>query len=273
MGNEINNLYEFADFKFDGKRGKLWKNEELILLSPKATELLALLLEREGKFVDKEEIFEKVWAGTFVEDGVLTQNIYTLRKVLGNDAIENRTRMGYRITVAIVCDAEMGRHGDAENQTVIENNNLNPQIPASPRPRFSASVFAAFAIVLLLGGAFTFLYFRPKIAAFFRQPIETVKFTKLSNTGDLANAVLSPDGNLVAFIRGNNVFLKDIATQKDIKLEIPNIDSFSSPRFSPDGNFIYFRNNKIPNTLAKILKVSRFGGETTQIAENTWGDV
>lgn len=79
----------------------------MILLSPKATELLALLLEQKGKFVSKEEIFEKVWAGTFVEDGVLTQNIYTLRKALGNDEdgkplIENKTRLGYRVTVPIV---------------------------------------------------------------------------------------------------------------------------------------------------------------------------
>jgi DNA-binding winged helix-turn-helix (wHTH) protein len=85
MGNEINNLYRFAEFRFDGKKGKLWKNDELILLSPKAADLLTLLLEKNGEYVSKEEIFEKVWAGTFVEDGVLTQNIYTLRKALGND--------------------------------------------------------------------------------------------------------------------------------------------------------------------------------------------
>ncbi len=72
MSNEFNNLYEFADCRFDGKKGKLWRNNELILLSPKATELLNLLLMNSGEYVSKEEIFEKVWKDTFVEDGVLT---------------------------------------------------------------------------------------------------------------------------------------------------------------------------------------------------------
>jgi DNA-binding winged helix-turn-helix (wHTH) protein/Tol biopolymer transport system component len=274
MSNEINNLYRFAEFKFDGKKGKLWKDDELILLSPKATELLALLLERNGEFVEKEEIFEKVWSGTFVEDGVLTQNIYTLRKILGNDEdgrplIENKTRLGYRLTVSVVKESE-------ELGVRIEETNADAKVspysllptPHSSARRVTLLIIAAIAFLIIPTIAYLF---RHKIASFFRKPIENVKFTKLSNTGDLSNAVISPDGNFVALIQGNNLFLKDIAIGKDIKLEIPNVDSFSSPRFSPDGNFIYFRNNKIPNTLAKILKVSRFGGETTAIVENTWG--
>jgi Tol biopolymer transport system component/DNA-binding winged helix-turn-helix (wHTH) protein len=269
MSNEINSLYRFAEFKFDGKKGKLWKNDELILLSPKATELLALLLERNGKFVEKEEIFEKVWAGTFVEDGVLTQNIYTLRKILGNEAIENKTRLGYRITTEI-------EKIEQPNGNQLEITNAPPtEIPPiqleKTTPNRKPIVLILGAIFLLLAGFLGWFFLRHKIASFFRKPIENVKFTKLTSTGDLSNAVLSPDGNFVALVKGNNLFLKDIATQKDIKLEIPKVESFSSPQFSPDGNFIYFRNNKIPNTLAKILKVSRFGGETTAIAENTWG--
>ncbi|HRH44120.1 MAG TPA: winged helix-turn-helix domain-containing protein, partial [Pyrinomonadaceae bacterium] len=270
----INNLYEFAEFKFDGKKGKLWKNEELILLSPKATELLALLLERNGKFVSKEEIFEKVWAGTYVEDGVLTQNIYTLRKALGNDAdgspiIENKTRLGYRVTIPInEIEQTTGNQIEITNAPQSDTPSILVEKKSQNRKPITLILGSILLLVTLFLGWF---FLRAKISAFFRKPIENVKFTKLSNSGDLANAVLSPDGNLVAFIRGNDVYLKDIATDKDIKLTIPNVPSFSSLRFSPDGNFIYFRNNKIPNTLAKILKVSRFGGETTSIAENSWG--
>ena len=81
MNNEMNNLYEFGEFRFDSKKQKLWRESNLVLLSPKASELLELLLEKKGEYISKEEIFEKVWAGTFVEDGVLTQNIYTLRAI------------------------------------------------------------------------------------------------------------------------------------------------------------------------------------------------
>jgi DNA-binding winged helix-turn-helix (wHTH) protein len=106
MSIEINNLYSFGGFSFDGRTGKLSRDGKLVLLSPKASGLLKLLLERTGEFVGKDEIFETVWADTFVEDGVLTQNIYTLRKALGDDEnglplIENKTRLGYRITVPV----------------------------------------------------------------------------------------------------------------------------------------------------------------------------
>jgi DNA-binding winged helix-turn-helix (wHTH) protein len=158
MSNEINNLYKFGNFKFDTKKGKLWRENELILISPKATELLALLLEKKGEFIDKQEIFETVWKDTFVEDGVLTQNIYTLRKALGNDAdglpiIENKTRLGYRITVPIVCEGETGGHADteisAQSTEVYDNNSVQQApFPASPRLRVAVPVLTLLAITI-----------------------------------------------------------------------------------------------------------------------------
>ena len=281
MKNEINSLYKFAGFKFDCKKNKLWKNEELISISPKALELLGLLLKQNGDFVSKEEIFENIWAGTFVEDGVLTQNIYTLRKALGNDSdgfplIENKTRLGYRVTVPIVKESKELEVESEENVEKDKEDNLEnrPIAPSLHHPitnsRHRTTFLIIASIVLLIIPTIAYI-FRAKIASFFRKPIESVKFTRLTNTGDLANATLSPDGNFLAFIRGNNVYLKDIATNHDIKLEIPNVDSFSSLQFSPDGNFLYFRNNKVFNTLAKIFKISRFGGDAAFIVERTWG--
>ncbi len=298
MRNEINNLYEFAEFKFDGNKQKLWKNNDLILLSPKATELLALLLEKKGEFVDKQEIFETVWKDTFVEDGVLTQNIYTLRKALGNDAdglpiIENKTRLGYRIAIPIfsdtvLLDAETARRGDAgkddaetRRQGDTKNKNaelsdLNPtkiankKIPASLRRRVSVSFLIAASIFIAIA-AIGYRYFRPQIASYFRKPIESVKFTQLTNTSDLASATLSPDGNFLAYIRQNKVYLKDVASNKEIPLEIPNVPSFRSLEFSADGNFLYFCNNSAYFASSKILKVSRFGGDTELIVERNQG--
>ena len=281
MDNKINNLYEFGEFKFDGKKGKLWQNNELILLSPKATELLALLLEKKGEFVDKKEIFETVWKDTFVEDGVLTQNIYTLRKALGNDGdglpiIENKTRLGYRITVPVFCDAEIGRRGDAGNvrQTTepSDSNSIKKAeqtLHAPPRRRIAMTLFVVFALIAT--AAIGYRIFRPQIAAYFRKPIESIKFTQLTNTSDLASATLSNDGNFLAYIRQNKVYLKDVASNKEIQLEIPNVPSFRSLQFSADGNFLYFCNNSAYFAGSKILKVSRFGGDTELIVERNQG--
>lgn len=274
MNNEINNLYEFAEFKFDGKRGKLWQNNVLILLSPKASGLLSLLLERNGEFVSKEEIFEKVWADTFVEDGVLTQNIYTLRKALGDNEkglsiIENKIRLGYRVTVPInLIENSNGIH---LSQTAEPNISENKQAKHSTKNRKLIIIFASLTIVFSIIGFIAYRFFRPNIAAYFRKPIESVKFTQLTNTSDLASATLSPDGNFLAYIRQNKVYLKDVASNKEIPLEIPNVPSFRALQFSADGNFLYFCNNNAYFAGSKILKVSRFGGDTELIVERNQG--
>ena len=56
MSNDVNNLYEFGDFRFDGETNTLRRGAALIALSPKASELLKLLLERDGGIVSKREI-------------------------------------------------------------------------------------------------------------------------------------------------------------------------------------------------------------------------
>lgn len=263
----MSSLYEFGGFRFDSQKNQLWQAEELIFLSPKASALLKLLLERNGKYVAKEEIFEKVWADTFVEDGVLTQNIYTLRKILGNDTIENKTRLGYRVTVPIFCDSETVRLRDDENLGISKENYPNKtQFP-------SRRLFVTTSLILLaiIGFSVIGFFVRHRIAAFFRKPIESVKFTQLTNTGNVSNAALSADGSLMAFVRGDQVFLKDLISNKEIPLEIPNVSVFDSLQFSADGNFLYFRNNKSQYSQAKILKTSRFGGDFSVIEEKAVG--
>lgn len=270
----MSSLYEFGGFRFDSQKNQLWHAEELIFLSPKASALLKLLLEKDGKYVAKEEIFEKVWADTFVEDGVLTQNIYTLRKILGNDEngkplIENKTRLGYRVTVPIEIREEV-------TERMEEKGNMkNPPIALSPNPPITYSryriTFLIIASIILLTIPAVGYIFRHRVAAFFRKPIESVKFTQLTNTGNISNAALSADGSLMSFVRSDKVFLKDLISNKEIQLEIPNVTVFDSLQFSADGNFLYFRNNKSQYSQAKILKTSRFGGDFSVIEEKAVG--
>lgn len=106
MTSCINHLYEFGCFRFDCENRTLWCDVKLIPLPPKATDVLFLLLEAEGKLVTKKEILNSVWADTFVEEGVLTQSIYQLRQALGTkdtetQFVENIARRGYRLAVPV----------------------------------------------------------------------------------------------------------------------------------------------------------------------------
>ncbi len=294
MSSEVNNLYEFGPFRFDGGKHKLWQNNKLISLSPKASELLCLLLERQGEFVSKEDIFKTVWVDTFVEDGVLTQNIYTLRKALGNDAdglplIENKTRLGYRITVPIHLVQSSNGNLQALNsngkeilpatqtQKAINIEEITEADPPKILPAKAAGswkrnliIFVSSLILLSLIGFFGYRLLPPRIVAIAPSPFENVQFRKLTDTGEISFPTISQDGNFVAFVKGGQILLKDVKSNKDVVLEIPNHNIFGSLRFSMDGSSLYFRNQKELHLASEIFQISRFGGTAKLVAEDVW---
>ena len=79
----------------------LTRDGEIISLTPKATEILIMLVKQAGQLVEKDELLTMIWADTFVEESNLTQNIFLLRRALGDDRsgpkyIETVARRGYR---------------------------------------------------------------------------------------------------------------------------------------------------------------------------------
>lgn len=65
-------------------------------VTPRAFDLLLLLVQRAGELVGKDEIFERVWPGVIVEENNLQVQIHVLRKLIGSAAIETIPGRGYR---------------------------------------------------------------------------------------------------------------------------------------------------------------------------------
>ncbi|HYL73736.1 MAG TPA: winged helix-turn-helix domain-containing protein [Bryobacteraceae bacterium] len=76
-------VYEFGPFRVDLRRRVLERDGAPVVLTGKAFEILAALLERRGEIVDKESLMKAVWRDTAVEENNLTVNISWLRKALG----------------------------------------------------------------------------------------------------------------------------------------------------------------------------------------------
>ena len=79
-------LYKFGEFTLDINEKTLAAENNRISLTPKVFELLLLFVENSGKLITKDEILEKVWANSFVEEGNLTFTINQLRKLLNDNA-------------------------------------------------------------------------------------------------------------------------------------------------------------------------------------------
>jgi TolB-like protein/DNA-binding winged helix-turn-helix (wHTH) protein/Tfp pilus assembly protein PilF len=84
MSQETKHFYEFGPFRLDPRKRRLLRDGEPVRLTPKALDLLLVLVEERGRTVEKDELLEKVWAGTVVEENNLNQNITALRKSLGD---------------------------------------------------------------------------------------------------------------------------------------------------------------------------------------------
>src|SRR5262245_45703749 len=82
--------YEFGGFVLDPVRRVLSRDGKSIALKPKIFETLLVLVRNSGRVMDKDELMQKVWPDTVVEEVNLAHNISILRKVLGQKTDENR---------------------------------------------------------------------------------------------------------------------------------------------------------------------------------------
>src|SRR6266567_485155 len=88
-------VYEFDNFRLDVGERQLLRGGQPVTLSSKAFDLLLVLVENGGRLVEKEELYQRVWADQIVEESNLTVQMSAIRKALG----ESRRRQQYISTV------------------------------------------------------------------------------------------------------------------------------------------------------------------------------
>jgi len=106
MAENESNFYEFGRFRLEAGERVLLRDRELVPLTPKVFDILLALVEQGGHVVQKDDLMKRVWPGTFVEDGNLTQSVSILRKALGESPggtqfIETIPKRGYRFVATV----------------------------------------------------------------------------------------------------------------------------------------------------------------------------
>jgi DNA-binding winged helix-turn-helix (wHTH) protein/TolB-like protein len=180
-------IYEFGDFRADPAEQRLEQGGRPVALPPKVFETLLILLQSEGRLIDKDEFMGQLWPGVFVEDGTLTQNISNLRKALGNgkngtQMIETVPKRGYRFAAPV--------------RKVVENASALPDVtppiarPMSGRNWRKISAIAALLAAVFLMAAGVRHYFLERRAG----GIRTIAVLPFANdTGDRSLDYLSRD--------------------------------------------------------------------------------
>ncbi|MGA9584664.1 MAG: winged helix-turn-helix domain-containing protein, partial [Terracidiphilus sp.] len=274
-------VYQFEEFELHCGRFQLLRKGRPLRVEPKPLELLILLVSQKGHLVSRREIVEKLWdRDVFVDtDHSINTAIRKLRHLLRDDSetpkyIETVTGMGYRFvaSVSLVTSDSPLAPVSAVAPALAPEQTPEPGPAAASPPRRKALVWymgVAACMIIALG-----------IVALYRWPHRRleVKYTQLTDFTDSAVApTLSPDGHMLAFIRGGNAFLT--ADQIYVKM-LPNGESTrvtddSRPKyglaFSPDGSEIAYTVLEAPGPAFNTYEVSALGGEPQLLLKNAAG--
>jgi DNA-binding winged helix-turn-helix (wHTH) protein len=101
----------FGPYQLDAQRRQLSRDGQVLHLTPKAYDLLLLLVDAAPRVVPKSEIHEALWPSGVVTDATLAGLIKELRRVLsepsdGAPIIRTAHRVGYALDVPVIRDFE-----------------------------------------------------------------------------------------------------------------------------------------------------------------------
>ena len=103
----------FGDLILDIGTRQLLRGSEELRLSPKAFELLRILVEERPRALSKNDLIERLWPDTYVAEANLPSLVAEIREVTGDSAEEPRfirtiRRFGYAFCATVTDDAEPG---------------------------------------------------------------------------------------------------------------------------------------------------------------------
>ena len=164
-GDRSRRIVRFGVFEADLETGELRKNGAKIPLQGQPFQVCAILLERSGKLVTREELRQKVWPeDTFVDfDHAVNTAIKKIRLALGDEAdnprfVQTLPRRGYRFICPVLTgDRQLAEAEDpaAAATPVVETGPIDLRLSARPRPLATilvACFVVALAVIGYLGG-------------------------------------------------------------------------------------------------------------------------
>ncbi len=243
----------FGNFRLDLDKSSLWHGDELVPLTPKALETLAVLIRHGGNVVTKETLLDEVWAGTFVEESTLSQNILTLRKSLGSydssvKYIETVPRRGYRWAAEVRSEPEDGRAPESDS--------------GRDRRRFAAIGLGFVLLAVIAAVSIGYLLRKSRFDRAFRN----VVVTNVYSDSAVETVAVSPNGKYLALAThsGNtrSIILRHADQANSLEI-VPTVRGrLIGMEFSALGDNLYFSVYPPDSRRGELFRVPAIGGAT-----------
>jgi len=225
----------FGDFEMDAESGTLLRQGRRVRLQPQPLRVLALLVERAGEVVSRDDIRRAIWdQATFVEfDQGLNYCIRQIRQALNDDAVkpafvETLKKRGY------IFIAPVERVGEA-----VPEPNVARVMPAPGRPWPWLAIYSALAVAVLASITARVLV---------KRQAPSLTYKQLTSFNEAAfDPAISPDGRMIAFIVGSDitfppsgeVYTKLLPDGEPVRRTLDGWPKYGVT-FSPDGSQIAY---------------------------------
>jgi Tol biopolymer transport system component/DNA-binding winged helix-turn-helix (wHTH) protein len=269
--------YAFGPFVVDPIKRRLWREGRLVPITSKTFDLLVVLLDHRAEVVSKDELLNRVWPNTAVNENNLARQISSLRRALGqrpdqHDYVVTIPGHGYRFVASVqdlpdvpmtletsrsgpsdvLPEPAMGledpRTGDEfvpDPQIAgVNPHDANAALATSPIWRWT-SLGTLGAAICLLTIALGVVLLRPADPnARPRRALQRITYDEAALPRDAAWA---PDGQWVVYASdraGNaDVWKQRLGNPDPVRLTSSEANE-SQPRWSPDGQSIVFRSER-----------------------------
>jgi len=155
MGAESFVAYEFGRYRLIPADKRLLCGGVPVQLTPKAFDILSLLIENRGFLVEKDVLLKTLWPGTFVGEVTLAHNISLLRKALRDHGgyIETVPKRGYRFVEPVreVRIRPSGRSNGDEASHEVPLQSSWPSTTSGPTRSWANVVAIALAVLIVVG--------------------------------------------------------------------------------------------------------------------------
>ena len=100
-----------------------------------------------------------------------------------------------------------------------------------------------------------------------------MKVTRLTSTGKVTRAAISPDGRYAAHVvedaSGRSVWVRQIATGSDINISPASRDEYWGLAFSKDGNYVYYVRREGAGAKGTVFQVPSLGGVSKKLIDGS----
>jgi serine/threonine protein kinase/Tol biopolymer transport system component len=132
-------------------------------------------------------------------------------------------------------------------------------------------------VPVIVGAAFGIYKFAGSKQAGTAPSFESMKITKLTDTGAAGDAAISPDGKYVVHVKQDagqeSLWVRHIGTGSNVQIIPPAEVEYGRLTFSPDGGYIYFPRRKVDEENRALYQVPVLGGEPTELNSNVGSTV